>query len=83
MGDDTKNRPERTIEAFDAETLETRLRESARLFSGARGVVVSLPMGVLFQPSVTTLLRKVDPRERNSRRVPEDRLSLSPFARKS
>ncbi len=38
MDEHTTNRPERTIEAVDADSLEARLRESARLFSGARGV---------------------------------------------
>lgn len=38
MGEDSANGPKRTIEAFDAETLESRLRESARLLAGAYGV---------------------------------------------
>jgi MoxR-like ATPase len=38
MGDDSATGPKRTIEALDAETLEARLRESARLLTGAYGV---------------------------------------------
>jgi MoxR-like ATPase len=38
MGDDPANGPKRTIEAIDADTLEVRLRESARLLAGAYGV---------------------------------------------
>jgi MoxR-like ATPase len=38
MGEDSAAGPRRTIEALDAETLEARLRESARLLTGAYGV---------------------------------------------
>ena len=38
MGEDDSKPPTGTIEAFDADTLEARLRESARLLAGAYGV---------------------------------------------
>ena len=38
MGEESAQGSRRTIEPFDAETLEARLRESARLLAGAYGV---------------------------------------------
>src|SRR5258706_10320425 len=38
MDEESATGPKRTIEAFDAESLEARLRESARLLTGAYGV---------------------------------------------
>jgi len=78
MGDDSSNRPKGTIEAFDAETLEARLRESARALSGAYGVDgLELKHLVRVLTGCSLLLTDVYSDQRIARIMQSDRLLLS------
>jgi len=78
MGEDSSNRPKGTIEAFDAETLEARLRESARALSGAYGVDgLELKHLVRVLTGCSLLLTDVYSDQRIARIMQSDRLLLS------
>jgi MoxR-like ATPase len=78
MGDDSANSPKRTIEAFDAETLESRLRESARVLAGAYGVDgLELKHLVRVLTGCSLLLTDVYTDGRIARIMQSDRLLLS------
>ncbi len=78
MSDGTADRPNRTIEAFDAETLEARLKESARLLAGAYGVDrLELKHLARVLTGCSLLLTDVYSEERIARIMQSDRSLLS------
>jgi MoxR-like ATPase len=78
MGEDSASGPKRTIEAFDAVTLEARLRESARLLKGAYGVDgVELKHLVRVLTGCSLLLTDVYTDGRIARIMQSDRFLLS------
>lgn len=78
MGEDSATGPKRTIEAFDAETLEARLRASARLLAGAYGVDgLELKHLVRVLTGCSLLLTDVYTDDRIARIMQSDRLLLS------
>jgi MoxR-like ATPase len=78
MDDDSATNPKRTIEAFDAESLEARLRESARLLAGAYRVDgLELKHLVRVLTGCSLLLTDVYTDDRISRIMQSDRLLLT------
>jgi len=78
MGEDTSKRPTGAIEAFDADTLEARLRESARLLAGAYGVDgLELKHLVRVLTGCSLLLTDVYSDDRIARIMQSDRSLLS------
>src|SRR5882672_4576632 len=78
MGEESATGPKKKIEAFDAETLEVRLRESARLLTGAYGVDgLELKHLVRVLTGCSLLLTDVYSEERIARIMQADRFLLS------
>jgi MoxR-like ATPase len=78
MDEESSDRPKGTIEAFDADTLEARLRESARALSGAYGVDgLELKHLVRVLTGCSLLLTDVYSDQRIARIMQSDRLLLS------
>lgn len=78
MDDDSATGPKRTIEPFDAESLEARLRESARLMTGAYGVDgLELKHLVRVLTGCSLLLTDVYTDDRIARIMQTDRLLLT------
>jgi MoxR-like ATPase len=78
MGEDSATGPKRTIEALDADTLEARLRESARVLTGAYGVDgVELKHLARVLTGCSLLLTDVYTEGRIARIMQSDRLLLS------
>lgn len=78
MDDDSATGPKRTIEPFDAESLEVRLRESARLLAGAYGVDgLELKHLVRVLTGCSLLLTDVYTDERIARIMQSDRSLLT------
>src|SRR5262245_44503078 len=78
MGDEITDRPDRTIQPLDAEALEAKLREAARLFAGVHGVdVLELRHLVRVLTGCSLLLTDVYSDERIARIMQSDRSLLS------